>query len=180
MDLEAIREQSQKAVETLLLEAKLSEGQIVVVGCSTSEVMGRKIGSASNQEAAQAIMDGLLKSIRGKKLFLAVQCCEHLNRALVVENQCKDKYNLEEVAVIPHLKAGGALAAEAMTRFTEPVVVEKISGHTALDIGDTLIGMHLRRVAVPVRLPVKNIGKARVNGAQTRPPLIGGERARYS
>ena len=118
--------------------------------------------------------------IAGKKLYLAIQCCEHLNRALVVEEECALKYGLEIVSVVPHEKAGGSLATVAMTSFRKPVVVETIAAHAGLDVGDTFIGMHLKRVAVPVRLAVKQIGKAHVTAARTRPKFIGGDRARYT
>lgn len=179
VDLELLRSQACEALQGLLDVAHLKPGNIVVVGCSTSEVIGQKIGSASNLEVARAIMDGLLPLIEENGLFLAVQCCEHLNRALVVEEACAERYGLEIVSVIPHPKAGGALATVAMERFTRPVVVEAISAHAGLDIGDTFIGMHLKRVAVPVRLPIKSIGEAHLTLARTRPKLIGGERAKY-
>ena len=167
------------ALRGLLAVAGLRPHDIVVVGCSTSEVAGHRIGSASSAEIAEAIMDGLLPIIRESQLYLAVQCCEHLNRALVVERECADRYGLELVTVIPHLKAGGALSAAAMKEYSHPVVVESISAHAGMDIGDTFIGMHLRRVAVPVRLGATRIGDARLTMARTRPKLIGGERALY-
>jgi len=167
------------ALRGLLAVAGLRPHDIVVVGCSTSEVAGHRIGSASSAEIAEAIMDGLLPIIRESQLYLAVQCCEHLNRALVVERECADRYGLELVTVIPHLKAGGALSAAAMKEYSHPVVVESISAHAGMDIGDTFIGMHLRRVAVPVRLDITRIGDAHLTMARTRPKLIGGERALY-
>lgn len=172
--------QAGEVLKGLLSAADLKPENIVVVGCSTSEVIGQKIGSASNMEVANALMNGLLPIIKGKDLFLAVQCCEHLNRALVVEEKCADKYGLEVVSVVPHPKAGGSLATLAMERFSHPVVVETISAHAGMDIGDTFIGMHLKRVAVPVRLNIKSIGEAHLTLARTRPKLIGGERAKYS
>jgi uncharacterized protein (TIGR01440 family) len=167
------------ALRGLLAVAGLRPHDILVVGCSTSEVAGQKIGSASSAEVAEAIMDGLLPIIRESQLYLAVQCCEHLNRALVVERECADRYGLELVTVIPHLKAGGALSAAAMKEYGDPVVVESISAHAGMDIGDTFIGMHLRHVAVPVRLEITKIGDAHLTMARTRPKLIGGERALY-
>jgi len=168
-----------KALRGLLGVAGLRPHDIVVVGCSTSEVAGHRIGSASSADIAEAIMDGLLPIIREDQLYLAVQCCEHLNRALVVERECADRYGLELVTVVPHLKAGGALSAAAMREYSDPVVVESISAHAGMDIGDTFIGMHLRRVAVPVRLEISKIGDAHLTMARTRPKLIGGERALY-
>jgi uncharacterized protein (TIGR01440 family) len=167
------------ALTALLDAARLKPGEIVVVGCSTSEVAGQKIGSSSSPEIAAQIIDGMLPVIREKNLYLAVQCCEHLNRALVVEDACAEKYGLEIVNVVPHPKAGGSLAAVAMERFHHPVVVETITAHAGMDIGDTFIGMHLKRVAVPVRTSIKKIGAAHVTMARTRPKLIGGERAQY-
>lgn len=168
-----------QALQELLSVAKLNPGDIVVVGCSTSEVIGEKIGSASSVEVAQALMDGLLPVIQQNQLFLAIQCCEHLNRALVVEKACAEKYGLEIVTVIPHPKAGGSLAATAMEKFKQPVVVETITAHAGLDIGDTFIGMHIKRVAVPVRLAIKSIGHAHLTAVHYRPKLIGGARAKY-
>ncbi|WP_460000554.1 TIGR01440 family protein [Paradesulfitobacterium aromaticivorans] len=167
------------ALKGLLEIANLNPGQIVVIGCSTSEVLGKKIGEASNIDVAKAILDGLLQQVKLNNLYLAIQCCEHLNRALVVEKECAEKYNLEIVSVVPHPKAGGSLASIAMKRFDNPVVVETIIGHAGMDIGDTFIGMHLKRVAVPIRLDINNIGNAHLTLARTRPALIGGERAKY-
>lgn len=179
VDLAKIAQETRQALEGLLGVANLKPGQILVVGCSTSEVLGKKIGSASNLEVAQTIMDELLPPLEAKGIYLAVQCCEHLNRALVVEEEAAEKYNLEIVSVIPAPKAGGSLAATAMERFRNPVVVEKITAHAGMDIGDTFIGMHLKPVVVPVRLPIKSIGQAHLTLARTRPKLIGGERAVY-
>jgi uncharacterized protein (TIGR01440 family) len=183
MDLEksttCLTSDTAKALRGLLGVAGLRPHDIVVVGCSTSEVAGHRIGSASSADIAEAIMDGLLPIIREDQLYLAVQCCEHLNRALVVERECADRYGLELVTVVPHLKAGGALSAAAMREYSDPVVVESISAHAGMDIGDTFIGMHLRRVAVPVRLEISKIGDAHLTMARTRPKLIGGERALY-
>ena len=183
MDLEksttCLTSDTAKALRGLLGVAGLRPHDIVVVGCSTSEVAGHRIGSASSADIAEAIMDGLLPIIKEDQLYLAVQCCEHLNRALVVERECAARCELELVTVIPHLKAGGALSAAAMKEYSDPVVVESISAHAGMDIGDTFIGMHLRRVAVPVRLDITRIGDAHLTMARTRPKLIGGERALY-
>lgn len=179
MDLQQVTNDVRTALAELQKAAVMKEGQIVVVGCSTSEVSGQKIGTASSLEVAQAIMDGLLPVIRENGLYLAVQCCEHLNRALVVSESCREKYNLEEVTVYPIQGAGGSLAHLAMRTLDRPVVVEKIQAHAGIDIGDTFIGMHLKPVAVPVRASVATIGAAHLTMARTRPKLIGGERARY-
>lgn len=178
-DLDLITKQTLAAVTELLQVAKLGSGQILVVGCSTSEVIGAKIGSAGSTEVARAILAGLRKVCTEQGIYLAVQCCEHLNRALVIEEEVADLYNLDQVMVVPVPKAGGALGAQAMTDFAKPVVVENIQAHAGLDIGSTLIGMHLKAVAVPVRLAQKNIGQAVVIAARTRPKLIGGPRAVY-
>ncbi len=158
---------------------ELEPGKILVVGCSTSEILGEKIGSASNTDVAQAVMLGLLAVTQKNGIYLAIQCCEHLNRSLVVEHDCAVKYNLETVSVFPCIKAGGALSVVAMEEFTKPVIVESILAHAGLDIGSTLIGMHLKKVAVPVRMPIKMIGHAHLILAVTRPKYIGGERAKY-
>lgn len=177
--LEHIKSDTQKAVKELLKVANLKAGQVLVVGCSTSEIAGQKIGSAGSIEIAEAVFSGLLTYLREQGIYLAVQCCEHLNRALVVEQEAQEKYGWEEVTVVPHQKAGGSLATVAYRKFEKPVVVEEIKAHAGIDIGDTFIGMHLRKVAVPVRSEIKSIGHAHLTMARTRPKLIGGERAKY-
>lgn len=178
-ELETIGQQVTVAVEELLTAAELKPGQILVVGCSTSEIRGVKIGSAGSEAVAEAVLTALSHCCARYGVQLAIQCCEHLNRALVVQRQAMEQYGLEEVSVVPVLKAGGALAAQAVRQFSDPVIVETIQAHAGLDIGATLIGMHLRRVAVPVRLQQKYIGEAAVTAARTRPKLIGGGRAVY-
>jgi len=153
-ELGLITSQTDRALRELLAEAGLKPGEIVVVGCSTSEIAGLQIGTATNLELAGAVMNGLLPLILENGCYLAVQGCEHINRALVVEEECAGRYGLEPVSVVPHTRAGGSLAAIAVERFINPVVVENISGHAGLDIGDTFIGMHLKQVAIPVRLKV--------------------------
>jgi uncharacterized protein (TIGR01440 family) len=179
LDAESLTSLVDDVLRQLLAKANLRSNDIVVIGCSTSEILGQKIGSATNLDVARAVMAGLLPAVQEYDLYLAVQTCEHLNRALVVESECAERYNLERVAVLPHLGAGGALGALAMDEFHNPTVVEAICAHAGLDIGDTFIGMHLRRVVVPVRLPVRNVGQAHLTLARTRPKLIGGERAKY-
>src|SRR6056297_329445 len=179
MNIEKIVKDSKKAVAELLDIINLRQRDIFVLGGSTSEITGNKIGTASNPELGEKIINSILPIIKEKDLFLAVQCCEHLNRALVVEEECALKYNLDVVNAIPHKKAGGSLAAAAYEIFDKPVLVETISGHAGIDIGDTLIGMHLKHVAVPVRIDLKQIGDAHVRLARTRPKLIGGERGKY-
>ena len=179
MTMEAITKELTEAAQELISISKAKPGQIFVVGCSTSEVLGNKIGTGGSSEAAVAMFQALKEVTDEYGLCLAVQCCEHLNRALVVEASTMERYNLEEVTVRPMPHAGGAMGTAAYENFSEPVVVEKITAHLGLDIGQTLIGMHLKRVAVPVRLQHKCIGEAVLTAARVRPPLIGGERAKY-
>jgi uncharacterized protein (TIGR01440 family) len=176
---EDIREQTEKAVRELLELARLRPGQILVVGCSSSEIVGENIGKGSNIEAAEAVFEGLYPALCDSGIYLAAQCCEHLNRAIIIEREAADKYGLDPVSVIPQPKAGGSFAATCWKRFKDPVAVEAVKAHAGIDIGSTLIGMHLRPVAVPIRLSVKNIGQASLVCARTRPKLIGGSRAVY-
>lgn len=178
-ELQKISADVRRAASGLVEVAGLKPGQILVVGCSTSEVIGRRIGTATNLDVARAILEPLLEVTGERGIYLAIQGCEHINRALVVEAEAMEKYGLEEVTVYPVPGAGGALAFLAMDRFRRPVVVESIQAHAGMDIGDTFIGMHLRRVVVPVRLDIQAIGAAHLTLARTRPKLIGGERARY-
>lgn len=177
--LSQIKEETQTAFGELLNAAKLKPGQIVVVGCSSSEIVGEKIGTCSSMEAAEAVFSVLREMTAERGLFLAAQCCEHLNRALILEEEAARKYGWEPVNVVPQVKAGGSFAAAAYRMFAHPVAVEHIRAHGGIDIGDTLIGMHLRDVAVPVRIKTKEIGGARVVCARTRPKFIGGARAAY-
>lgn len=179
MNLEKLGAQVLEATSSLMDLAKLESGQILVVGCSTSEVVGSKIGTSSSSEVAETILRNLLTVTEPLEVYLAIQCCEHLNRALVIEKSLAKAKNLDLVSVYPAAKAGGALAAAAMKMFLEPVVVEEIKGEAGIDIGDTFIGMHLKPVAVPVRLPIREIGQAHLTLARTRPKLIGGSRALY-
>jgi uncharacterized protein (TIGR01440 family) len=175
--------QWEKELETILQEFKqqtsLTESDILVVGCSTSEVTGNKIGTAGTEEVAAMIFKQLKKFQEQTGVQLAFQCCEHLNRALVVERATAIEKGLEEVSVIPVRNAGGAMAAYAYEHFQEPVVVEFIKANAGIDIGDTFIGMHLKHVAVPVRVSLNQVGQAHVTLAKTRPKLIGGPRAVY-
>ena len=172
-----IKSQCESVVQELLEKAKLNKGDILVVGCSTSEVLGDKIGTNSNPDTAKEIFDGIYGVLKSNGIYLAVQCCEHLNRAIVVERKAVP--NAEIVNVVPQKKAGGSLATVAYASFLEPVVVEEIKADAGIDIGDTLIGMHLKKVAVPVRIETKQIGKANVVCARVRPKFIGGIRAIY-
>ena len=175
--IEQIRKQAYEAAAELCEKAGLKAGRILVVGCSSSEILGARIGSQSSQETAEAVLDGILDALDGKGIFLAAQCCEHLNRAIVTERAAVPF--AEPVNVLPQPKAGGSFATAAYKRFKDPVVLEEIRADAGLDIGDTFIGMHLKKVAVPVRLAVKEIGDAHVTAARTRPKFIGGERAVY-
>lgn len=174
-----IREQSRRAAAELLEKARLLPGDLFVVGCSSSEILGGTIGKASSLETAQAVLDGIYPLLREQGVFLAAQCCEHLNRALIVEADCARRYGYDPVSVRPRPKAGGSFAASAWEAFDRPVAVEHIRAHAGLDIGGTLIGMHLRDVAVPVRLSLDHIGQALLLCARTRPKFIGGSRACY-
>ncbi len=169
------------AVFTQLIEtAKLHEGSIVVLGCSTSEVGGDRIGTHSSMDVAAAIYAGFFAMLKEKGIFLAAQCCEHLNRALVVERALAEKCNIPIVNAVPQPKAGGSSATTAYARFEDPVLVEHIKADAGVDIGGTLIGMHLKETAVPLRLPQKKIGEAFVASARTRAKFIGGSRAVYN
>ncbi len=178
-ELSRITAQARQAAEELLAEAGLGPGHILVVGCSSSEVLGGRIGRASSQEAAEAVFSGIYPLLRERGVWLAAQCCEHLNRALIVEGACAEQYGLEPVCVVPQPKAGGSFAAHAWRTFDRPTAVEHLRAHAGLDIGGTLIGMHLREVAVPVRLSLDHIGRAILLCARTRPKYIGGSRAVY-
>ena len=173
----SVKEQCTQAVKELCEVAKLKKGSILVVGCSTSEVVGSKIGTNSDPDTAEQIFDGIYSELKARGIYLAVQCCEHLNRAIVTEADAVLGADL--VNVIPQKKAGGSLATVAYGRFKNPVVVEEIKADVGIDIGGTLIGMHLKRVAVPVRLSINKIGEASIICARVRPKFIGGERAIY-
>ena len=172
-----IYEQAKAAIAELSEKANLKKGSIIVIGCSTSEVMGSKIGTNSNLDAAGEIFSGIYDYAQGKGFHLAIQCCEHLNRAVITERNAVP-YS-ETVNVIPQPKAGGSLATQAYARFVDPVAVEEIKADAGLDIGLTLIGMHLKKVAVPVRLQQNKIGEAIIVAARTRPKFVGGSRAVY-
>jgi len=174
-----IENSAREAITELFQEAKPQAGQIVVVGCSSSEIVGEKIGKGSTPEVAEAVINGILPVIKKNGLFLAAQCCEHLNRALVLEREAAEKFGLEIVAVVPKPKAGGSFATAAFKAFHDPVLVEHVKAVAGIDIGCTLIGMHLKDVAVPLRLKTNKIGEALVTAAKTRPKFIGGERAQY-
>ena len=176
---EVIKKQAASALYELLEQANLKAGSILVIGCSSSEVMGEKIGHGSSVEAAEAVYDAIAPILAERGIYLAAQCCEHLNRALIIEAACAEKYGYEPVCVVPQPKAGGSFATTAWKRFENPVAVETIRADAGMDIGGTLIGMHLKSVAVPMRLSVSWIGEAILLAARTRPKFIGGSRAHY-
>ena len=161
-----IETEARQAVTELLAQAKLKKGDVFVVG--------------SSLEAAQAVYAGVAPVLAENGIWLAAQCCEHLNRAIIIEREAAEKYGWEEVCVVPRPHAGGSWATTCWKQFKDPIVVEEIRAHAGIDIGGTLIGMHLRRVAVPVRLSLSKIGEANILCARTRPKLIGGERAKYT
>ena len=167
-------------LNAFFLKANLKRGQILVLGCSTSEVIGQRIGQGSSLEVAEVLLPPLLERVHKQGIFLAVQGCEHINRALVVEEACVDHYGLDVVTVLPALHAGGAMTVQAWKKFSSPLMVERIQGHAGIDIGDTFIGMQLRPVAIPIRIHVKELGEAHLTLAHTRPRLIGGPRAVYT
>ena len=175
--LEEIKEQTREIVTELLETARME--QILVVGCSSSEIASYRIGSHSSEEIGQAVFDVIYEETSARGIYLAAQCCEHLNRALILESAAAKLYGYEPVNVVPQLKAGGSFATAAYKGFEHPVAVEHIRAHAGIDIGDTFIGMHLRSVAVPVRTARKEIGGAHVTCARTRLKFIGGSRACY-
>ena len=170
--LEELRQEVRIAAEELLSAANMKPGQILVVGCSSSEIASHKIGSYSSAEIGKAVFEELYAVTKSQGLYLAAQCCEHLNRALIVEEEAAEKYGLEMVNVVPQLKAGGSFATAAYAGFEHPTAVERIQAHAGID-------MHLRPVAVPVRTSIRAIGGAHVTCARTRLKYIGGERAHY-
>ncbi|WP_418538194.1 TIGR01440 family protein [Gemmiger sp.] len=180
MDYTQLTAQARQATEELLEAAHLETGDIFVVGCSSSEIMGGHIGHDSSMEAAAAVLAGVLPPLQEQGVYLAAQCCEHLNRAIVLEREAAKAYGCQIVAAIPQPHAGGSWATSCWRAFKDPVLVEEVRAAAGIDIGGTLIGMHLRRVAVPVRLSLDHIGQAILLCARTRPPFIGGARAVYS
>ena len=176
--LQQVQQEAANAAKQLVIEARLHKGQIVVVGCSTSEVVGHKVGSWSTPEVGQAIFDGLNSVFSPLGIYIAAQCCEHLNRALIVDYEAVP--GAEIVNVMPQPKAGSSFATAAYNSFAHPVALEEIKADAGLDIGGTLIGMHLKNVAVPVRLEQNHIGDAILLAARVRPKFIGGERAIYN
>lgn len=175
---EQLKKQAYSAAKEIIEKAALKEKSILVVGCSTSEILGKKIGSDSSPEAAKYVFDGIYSAAKEKGVYIAAQCCEHLNRAIITEADAAK--NSEMVNVVPVPKAGGSFATAAYGAFSCPVAIESIAADAGLDIGFTLIGMHLKKVAVPVRLENNRIGEALIVAARTRPKFIGGSRANYN
>ena len=178
-EMSIISSEAYNAAREILEIAKLEEGDLFVVGCSTSEVSGANIGTFSSPELAEVVFGSIYQATQETGVYLAAQCCEHLNRALILEKEAALRYGYEIVNVVPQPKAGGSFATAAYKTFENPVAVEHIKAKAGMDIGDTLIGMHLKDVAVPVRIRTREIGDARVVCARTRPKLIGGARAVY-
>ena len=176
---EKITQEARTVLTELLDQAALRPGALLVVGCSSSEIVGAQIGKGSSMEAAQAAFRGIWPILQERGIALAVQCCEHLNRALIMERAVAERKGYEIVNVVPQPHAGGSFAVTAWNAFEDPVAVEAIQADAGIDIGGTLIGMHLRRVAVPVRTSLDHIGDAIVLCARTRPKYIGGPRAMY-
>ena len=179
LDFDLVAQQAAQAARELLEAANPAPGDFFVVGCSSSEIVGGHIGKDSSLDAAAAVYAGIAPVVKQHGLWLAAQCCEHLNRALIVEKAALPPFT-PVVNVLPQPHAGGSWATTCWKNFREPVAVEEIRAHAGIDIGGTLIGMHLRRVAVPVRLSLSKIGEANILCARTRPKLIGGERAKYT
>ena len=176
---EEITRHAQIVITELLDQAKLKPGSLFVIGCSSSEMVGKRIGKGSSMEAAQAAFQGIYPILKDHGIHLAVQCCEHLNRALIMERVAAEAKGYEIVNVMPQPHAGGSFAVTAWNAFADPVAVETIKADAGMDIGGTFIGMHLRRVAVPIRTSLDHIGDAIVLCARTRPMYIGGPRAVY-
>lgn len=167
------------SAKEIIDKASARPGQLFVVGCSTSEILGSNPGTNSAPDVGNAVMTGILRACREHSLYLCAQCCEHLNRAVILESEVAEKYGLDEVNVVPQPKAGGSFATALWSALDHPCAVEHVRAHLGLDIGCVMIGMQLREVAVPVRLDAGQIGEARVVAARTRPKFIGGERAHY-
>ena len=180
MELSELTAQARKATEELLEAAHLETGDIFVVGCSSSEIRGGRIGHDSSMEVAAAVLAGVLPPLQEQGVYLAAQCCEHLNRSIVIEREVAKQYGCQIVAAIPQPHAGGSWATNCWRTFNDPVLVEEVKAAAGMDIGGTLIGMHLRRVAVPVRLSMDHIGQAILLCARTRPPFIGGARCSFA
>ena len=172
-------EDAKRVVKEFLSQVRLKKGNLVVIGCSTSEIAAHSIGSYSNAELGEAVFVALYEEFKNAGLSVAAQCCEHLNRALIMEEADAERFGYEVVNVVPWPKAGGSFSTAAWKHMKNAVAVERICAHAGIDIGDTLIGMHLKPVVVPVRIEHPAIGNAHVVCARTRAKYVGGERAHY-
>ncbi len=179
MELNEITKQARDAALELIERSGIKKGQIMVIGCSTSEIQGYDLGSHSGPEVGKAVLEGILPVAKEHGIYLAAQCCEHINRAVIIEEEAMEKFRLEQVNAVPQPKAGGSFATALYGALESPVAVEDVKAHAGLDIGGVLIGMHLKEVAVPMRLKTKHIGNALIIAARTRPKFTGGERAVY-
>ncbi len=182
MDYSEVQSQARQAVTEILESARLTEGSIFVIGCSSSEILGDQIGTATNLDSANAVFDGIIPVLKERGIFAAAQCCEHLNRALVVEREAMERFGFEQVNAIPQPNhAGGAFATVCYQRFRDPVLVETINqkAETGIAIGGTMIGMHMHNVVVPLRISLRKIGEAPIICARHRPKYVGGQRAIY-
>ena len=179
MDLEKIKQDTQLIIDDIIEQSGIKAGQLFVLGMSSSEVNGGLIGHNSSAEIGQVIVKTILSALSKKQIYLAVQGCEHLNRALLLEREAADKFGYDEVSVVPQLHAGGSGQVAAYALFKDPVEVEHITAFAGLDIGDTAIGMHVKHVQIPIRPVLRELGGAHVTALKSRPKLIGGERAKY-
>lgn len=170
---------AKRVIGEFLEEVPLRAGDLVVIGCSTSEIAAHHIGSFSNAELGEAVFLAIYEELKKAGLSVAAQCCEHLNRAIVMEEEDACRFGYDIVNAVPQPKAGGSFSTAAWKNMEHPVAVEHIQAHAGIDIGDTLIGMHLKPVAVPVRIAHPMIGGARIVCARTRAKYIGGDRACY-
>lgn len=177
--LRQIKEDVDNVVAEWIKRDDLKEGDVFVIGCSTSEVAGKDIGTSGSDEIAEALFNSFQQLNEKKNVHLVYQCCEHLNRALVMEKSTQKQHDLTEVTVVPVRDAGGSMSTYAYRHFTDAVVVEDVKADAGIDIGGTMIGMHLHQVAVPIRFEKRQIGSAQITLARTRPKLIGGARAQY-
>ncbi len=177
---EEITEKTRSIVVDILEKSALKKGDIFIVGCSTSTVFGDAYGSCSSMDIAKALFEGIYPELLKREIYLAAQCCEHLNRAVIIPQEAAEKLRLDTVNVVPQPKAGGSFATLAYEKIDCPVAVEHIRANAGMDIGGVLIGMHLKEVAVPLNLENNMIGKAHITAARTRPKFIGGERAHYN
>lgn len=180
VNMAELAQECQAILDDMVARQAPRKGDVFVIGCSTSEILGKHIGKAGSPEVAATIYPVLDAFAKAHELVLAFQCCEHLNRSLVVEREAQMRLGLKEVCSVPHYKAGGSMASHAYRAMQDAVLVESIQAGYGLDIGETMIGMHMRPVVVPMRIAHRSLGEARVNPSFSRPPLIGGLRARYT